>query len=117
MKKTMIFLVMLMVISFSCEKSMPVAMFFTTKKVVNVNESVICTNESQNANSYTWQTHGEMGFDYHFSPSFAMPGTYTIKLIATNGQGSDDFSKTITVVSKKKMDNTVLIDGLYYAIQ
>lgn len=116
MKKTMIFLAMLMVISFSCKKSLPIAMFTTTKKVVNIYETVICTNESQNAESFIWETHGEIGFDYDFSPSFAIPGTYTIKLTASNGIDSDSFSKTITVVSKK-MDNTVLIDGLCYAIQ
>ncbi len=59
-------------------------------------------NDSENATSYQWLfPGGQPAISTNFEPSvtFELPGEYPVSLIATNSQGSDTSSFSITVLS------------------
>lgn len=58
------------------------------------------TNSSTNATSYVWDFGDGTGTSTDENPSYtyAVAGTYNVKLTATNDQGSDEFLKEITVI-------------------
>jgi len=117
MKKTMIILAMLIVVGSSCEKSMVLSSFTTNKEIYDVGEMVVCTNTSINASSYVWTANGQIGENKNFSPIFSSPGTYKISLSAIGAGGSDTFSHSIIVVSKKKKGDTISLNDIYYSVQ
>jgi len=91
------------IIAISCQKTMPVALFSTDKQIYLVGEKIGITNLSENADAYLWLAGSNTGTDFNFSPSFLLPGQYTIKLTVSNGKNDDSYSKTITVVEKTSL--------------
>jgi PKD repeat protein len=59
-------------------------------------ESVVLSNRSEDADSYHWDFDGGIGDDSLQNPSvtFNQAGTYNIKLVATNQNGSDSIVKS-----------------------
>ena len=57
------------------------------------------TNASSNATSYTWDFGDGAGTstDENSTYAYTEAGTYTVKLIATNDQGSNEITKEVTV--------------------
>ena len=80
----------------------PLADFDPSKTTVCPNESVNLNNNSINAASYTWTMTGatpSASSATNPTISYSNPGTYTVELIAINGNGNDTISKTIFVDS------------------
>lgn len=70
----------------------PITIGFTmSASVILTGGTVNCTNTTTPASTYSWEVNGvPMGSSTNFSHLFATPGTYTITLIATNGDPSCD---------------------------
>ncbi len=83
----------------------PVAAFTTAMS----QNTVSFTNQSQNATSYSWNFgDGSGGLVAEPTHTFALPGTYTVELTATNICGASTLQQTIVVVTT----GTVELDWL-----
>ncbi len=78
----------------------PVACFSISQNPIDVNQSVIFTNCSQNANSYRWDFNSDGITDSEeASPSmrFESEGIYNVKLTAINGSLSNSVTQPLLV--------------------
>lgn len=75
--------------------------------VVN-NNNVSFTNASGGATSYVW-TFGDGGTSTQTNPShtYAATGTYTVRLISTNGNCSDTITHTVTITTVGGLNDNV----------
>ncbi len=76
---------------------LPTAQFTGTPTTICVGDNVTFNNSSINATSYSWTfTGGTPATSTATNPSvtYNTPGTYPVKLVATNGSGSDSLTRT-----------------------
>jgi photosystem II stability/assembly factor-like uncharacterized protein len=83
------------------------ASFSTSSSSVCTNILVSFTNTSSNATSYVWKENGVViSTSQNLAKTYTSAGTYSIKLIATNGTNSDSTSQTITVNAAPNQPST-----------
>jgi PKD repeat protein len=93
----------------------PVACFTMSPNPAMVNQNVTITNCSENAETYKWDFDGNGSIDsddenpvFYYSNS----GTYTVKLIASNGNLSDELEKQITILDENFVTDPTDYNGI-----
>lgn len=86
----------------SCEEEEPIdppLAFFTAEVDASDNLTWSFTNDSQGADTYSWDFGDETGTSTEASPSYtyAAAGTYTVVLTTTNDGGEDTHTESIVV--------------------
>ncbi|CAN5259570.1 hypothetical protein BH09BAC5_BH09BAC5_27950 [soil metagenome] len=90
--------------------------FNMSASVILTGGTVTCTNTTTPASNYTWQVNNvPSGITTNFSYLFANPGTYTITLIATNGDPACDktINQIVTVNCQAQASFTMSPAGPY----
>lgn len=80
---------------------LPAASFTTSSDTFSINQSISFTNTSNNAINYNWD-FGDGALSAITNPvhSYSNPGTYLVKLKATNSLGQQSiFSKNIVIIN------------------
>ncbi len=78
----------------------PTASFSASANTVCAGQTVTFTNSSVGAASYSWNIQGgtpSSSTDANPTATFNTPGTYTVSMTATNANGTDNATQTITV--------------------
>ena len=106
MKRKLILMGAIIALSVSCSKE-PTACFDLDKTTAGVNEIIsVDASCSQNADSYMWLGGDEPdsvvtitgnASSANEGYSYSQPGTYTIKLLVTNGKKSAETTKSVTI--------------------
>jgi len=74
------------------------ASYTTPSASVCTGNPVVFTNTSQNATSYIWKENGAIiSTTQNLTKTYAIAGSYVVRLIASDGTNSDSISQTITV--------------------
>ncbi len=79
----------------------PIAGFDAAATMACAGSSIMFTNQSVDADSYSWTFDGGASGSTAENPSvvFDTPGTYTVELTATNSIGSDAYSMDVTITA------------------
>ncbi len=98
-----------------CKKeTLPTASFTYEPSDVMQYEQVQFTSTSKDANSYLWDFgNQQVSTEESFMVTFMTAGDVTVKLTATNGDGSNSTQQTITV---NPPDNHYMLDDTKFAI-
>lgn len=95
----------------------PINIGFTmSASVILTGGTVNCTNTTTPASTYSWEVNGvPSGSSANFSQLFTTPGTYTITLIATNGDPACDktLDQIVTVNCQAQGSFTMTPPGPY----
>jgi gliding motility-associated-like protein len=80
-------------------------------------DSVVFTNRSVNANAWSWRiklgaTETEVATTEHLTYEFLTPGTYQVRLIATNGSCADTTNYITIVVDDPTADGAVYLSSV-----
>ncbi|MFT3978894.1 MAG: PKD domain-containing protein [Ferruginibacter sp.] len=98
----------------TCAPVLPVANFTGTPVAVATGQSVTFTNSSTNATSYSWTfTGGSPATSTATNPvvTYNTAGTYTVKLVATNANGSDSLIRTNYITVSAALNYAISLDG------
>ena len=97
----------------ACEK-LPTAGFTYEPTDITVYDEVTFTNTSTDADSYSWD-FGDGSTSTETSPThiYISSGTFTVTLVATNADGNDEASQSLTV---NDPHNYYTLDGTEYII-
>jgi len=101
--KILFIIVMVAAIFTSCQKE-PSAKFTSSKVSANVNETIIFSNSSKDADNYEWEFgDGQTSTTENPTHSYSSAGTFSVKLTAfsKNGKKEDDATGIITIIDTK----------------
>ncbi len=77
---------------------LPTAGFIFSPTTIEVGDTVVFTNTSQNGSTYLWDFGDDAtSTEENTSHIYTTAGTYVVKLTATNADGDDSTEKTLTV--------------------
>ena len=116
--KTGSILILVLALAFTfdgCKKeTLPTASFTYEPANVMQYEEVQFTSTSKDANSYLWDFgNQQVSTESSLLVTFMTAGTVDVKLTATNGDGSNSTTQTITI---NPPDNHYMLDDIKYAI-
>ncbi|MBI9034246.1 MAG: PKD domain-containing protein [Bacteroidales bacterium] len=98
MKKYLVLFIVIAFVLSGCQKQTPVAKFSFDSKPYLVDEEIVFTNESINAESYHWEFgDGHVSDELNPRHSYNTPGIYSVVLLANHGAQSDVFITRVTV--------------------
>ena len=114
--KSLLLVIIVAMVFTSCQKQ-PTADFTASKTTASINESITFSNNSTDADSYSWEFgDGQTSTSENAIHSYTTTGTYSVKLIAysKNEKKEDDKTSTITVEGNETGTFTDSRDGKTY---
>ena len=114
--KSLLLVIVVAIVFTSCQKQ-PTADFTASKITAGVDESITFSNNSTDADSYSWEFgDGLTSTDENATHSYTAIGTYSVKLIAysKNEKKEDDKTSTITIEGNETGTFTDSRDGKTY---
>jgi len=101
----------------ACKEDLPEASFFIKGEVYNAGDTLYFQNTSSNVTTSSWDfgdgTISQEKNPYHI---YEAKGEYTIRLMVSNSDGSDEAIKTIEIMSRKLWQKHVIDDQVNTAV-
>lgn len=112
---TIILVAFIIFLAISCKKHPPIASFTFNSSTVEIGDTVYFVNTSQDAVNFNWDFgDGDQSTEENPSHIYEQTGIYTVTLTATNADGSDETSRSLSILppSGNVIQTTVYSPGL-----